>query len=65
MLLTTRKIRMDLARQERVLGDIGPAGVVVEGQKEKPDHAGDNAQEREDVREPDEEEGGVVPQIAD
>lgn len=56
---------MDLARQERVLGDIGPAGVVVEGQKEKPDHTGDNAQEREDVREPDEEEGGVVPQIAD
>lgn len=56
---------MNLARQERVLGDIGPTGVVVEGQKEKPDHAGDNAQEGEDVREPDEEEGGVIPQIAD
>lgn len=65
MLLAARKIRMDLARQERVLGDVGPAGVVVERQKEKPDHAGNNAQEREDVRQPNEKEGGVIPQIAD
>ena len=41
---------MDLTRQERVLGDVGLSGVIVEGEKEEPYNAGDDADKREDVR---------------
>lgn len=56
---------MDLTREEGVLGDIGLARVLVQGEEEEPDDADDDAEEGEDGRDADEEEAGVVPQVAD
>lgn len=40
---------MDLAREERVLGNVGSPRVLVKGEKEEPDHPDDDAKEREEV----------------
>jgi len=61
VLLTTREICMHLTGQQRILRNIRPARVFVQGQEEKPDNADDNAKEREEVREADEEDVRVTP----
>lgn len=55
---------MHLTGQQRILRDIRPARVFVQGQEEKPYNADDDAEEREEVGEADEEEVRVTPQIA-
>lgn len=52
---------MHLTGQQRILRNIRPARVFVQGQEEKPDNADDNAKEREEVREADEEDVRVTP----
>lgn len=43
ILLTTPKVRMDLARKKSILGDIGLPGILIEGQQKEPDNANKNA----------------------
>jgi hypothetical protein len=44
IVLTAGEVGVDLARQKGVLGNIGAAGVVVEGQDQQPDDADDDAE---------------------
>lgn len=37
---------MDLARQERILGDVGLSGVFVQGEEKQPDHPDNDTEER-------------------
>ena len=55
---------MHLTGQQRILRNIRPARVFAQGQEKKPDNTDDNAEEREEIREADEEEVRVTPQIA-
>lgn len=43
MLFAAREVRVDLTGEEGVLGDVGAAGILVEGKEKQPDDAGDNA----------------------
>lgn len=47
ILLTSGEVCMDLAWQERILGDVGFAGVVVQGEEKEPDHTNHNTEEGE------------------
>jgi hypothetical protein len=47
ILITPRKIRMHLARQKSVFGNVGLSGVVVEGQDEQPCYADYDAKKGE------------------
>lgn len=65
ILFAAGEVGMDLTWQERILRDVGLSGVFVQGEQEEPDHADDDAEEGQHVRQPDEKEVRFVPQIAD
>lgn len=65
MLLAARKVGMDLAGEERVLGDVRSAGVIIEGEESEPDDSGDDAEKGEEIRQAHEKQPRIVPQIAD
>jgi hypothetical protein len=44
IVLAAGEVGVDLARQKGILGNIGAAGVVVEGQDQQPDDADDDAE---------------------
>ena len=45
VLFAAGEVGVDLAREQRVFGDVRSAGVVVEGEEGEPDDAGDDADE--------------------
>lgn len=65
ILFASGEVGMHLTGQERILGDVGVPGVVVQGEEQEPDNADDDTEERQNIRETNEKHIGFIPQVAD
>lgn len=61
VLFTAGKIGVYLAGQERILGDVGVSGVLVQGEEQEPDNAHDDTKEGENIREANVKNVGSIP----